>query len=126
MILVAVSIVLPLLAGALLPVFRWKRLAARMRLCLLMTVVTSLLLGMGADPARQSAALTCCASPSFWLTLSLNALDGLGKACCAVLVAFLWPLTTLYASEYMHNYRNQDSFFAFFHHELWRNAGGGA
>ena len=108
--MLAVSIALPLLAGALLPVFRWKTPAARNAYVLLMTVLTSLLLGWAlTQPANGAVDLLRFTDR---LTLSLRA-DGLGRL-FAVLVAVLWPLTTLYAVEYMQEHPKQDSFFAFF------------
>ena len=46
------------------------------------------------------------------LTLSLR-LDGLGRV-FGGLVAFLWPLATLYAFEYMEHEGHENSFFAFY------------
>lgn len=108
MILVA-AIVLPMIAGALLPALRLRH-GMRLAYMLGVTLVTSALVGMALF-APESSRVDLIRFNEF-LVVSLN-LDGMGKV-FAGLVAFLWPLTTLYASEYMHNYRSQDTFFAFF------------
>lgn len=108
--MLAVPIALPLLAGAVLPAFRWKRKAARNAYVLGMTVLASLLLAWAlAAPSQEPVELLRFTSR---LTVSLKA-DGLGRL-FAVLIAVLWPLTTLYALEYMQGEAKQDSFFAFF------------
>ena len=40
-------------------------------------------------------------------------LDGLGSVFTAM-VAFLWPLATLYSFEYMKHEENEDKFYCFF------------
>ncbi|MEG1426238.1 MAG: proton-conducting membrane transporter, partial [Oscillospiraceae bacterium] len=50
----------------------------------------------------------------FTNTISLSfKIDGLGMV-FAGLVAFLWPLATLYAFEYMKREKNHNMFFAFY------------
>lgn len=108
--MLAVSIALPLLAGALLPALPFRRPTARNAYVLAMTVLTSLLLAWGLmQPANGTLDLLRFNDR---LTLSLRA-DGLGRL-FAVLVAVLWPITTLYAIEYMRDDARQNSFFAFF------------
>ena len=108
MILVA-AIALPLIAGALLPALRLKQ-GARLAYMLGVTLVTSALVGVLLfSPEVERLDLIRF---NEFLVVSLH-LDGMGKV-FAALAAFLWPLATLYASEYMQLHRNQESFFAFY------------
>ncbi len=105
-----VSLLLPLVGGAITPLFGFKSRKARERYILSVVLLTSLsvlacLLRPDAEPLvlfRLTDTLSC----------SLK-LDGLGRL-FAGLVAFLWPLATLYAFEYMAHEGREDSFFAYY------------
>ncbi len=103
------AIALPVVAGALLPAFRWKRDSARgwyvMAFTLLTSVIAAVLLFSDVprlDLIRINDRLT--------VTLKL---DDAGRI-FAALIALLWPLTSLYALSYMKDEEKKDSFFSFF------------
>ena len=108
MILLA-AIVLPISAGALLPVFRWHKRGARNAYIMLVTLTTTALavIALFSDLPRLDLL-----SFNDQLTFSLH-LDGIGRV-FAGLIALLWPLTTLYALDYMRGEEKETTFFAFF------------
>lgn len=105
-----VSLLLPLVGGAITPLFRFKSRARREIYVFAVVLLTSL------------SVLYCLLRPSdqpltlFRLTDTLACtlrFDGLGRL-FAGLVAVLWPLATLYAFEYMKHEGREDSFFAYY------------
>ena len=103
-------LLLPLLAGALLPLFRFRRtvpLALYVELATLATsaLVLRLLLTDSGGPAPVFTLIT-----GFDITFRA---DGTGKI-FAALAAFLWPLATLYAFEYMEHEERPNAFFAWY------------
>lgn len=104
------AILLPILGGALLPAFGFRAFRARGIYVLGLTLLTSALMAVALlSPAEGQLDLIRFNS---YLQLSLR-LDGAGKV-FAVLVAVLWPATTLYALEYMRDEEKQNLFFTFF------------
>ncbi len=103
------AVLLPLVSGAVLPLFRFRR-RQRERyvfaaVCAASLAVLALLLHGPAGTLRL-----------FPLTSTLIValrLDGAG-AVFAGLVAFLWPLASLYAFEYIKHESGDDRFFAFY------------
>ncbi len=108
--LLLLPILLPIVAGALLPAIPWKKPAHRGAYVLGMSVMTSLALGFSLWQAPAGAQQLLSFTDK--LTLSLSA-DGLSRV-FAVLVAVLWPLTALYALSYMRGQKKQNSFYSFF------------
>ena len=108
MILIALTLLAPLLGGLLLPLLRFQSRKARAWYVEAVTLVTSAL-----------AAVLCFTHPAeelhiirimtpFELVLRV---DGLSRVFTG-LIAFLWPLATLYAFEYMEHEEHQGRFFA--------------
>ncbi len=104
-----VTVLLPILSGALLPLFRFEKGGRRAAYVLACTCLTSLCL-LYCLLVPQESVVLCHFSDTLAVTLSL---DGLGKV-FAALVAFLWPFASLYAFEYMEKASGQNTFFAFY------------
>ena len=104
-----ITSLLPLVGGVLLPLMRFRSRRARGIYVVGVTFLTSLLalrlLITGAADVTPVAL-----SGAFRLTFGL---DGLGKVFLG-LMAFLWPLAALYATEYMEHEEREDTFFAFY------------
>ena len=104
------AVLLPLLGGALLPLTYNAGKKVMYGTVYVITLATSLL--------TWALILTCKAETltvvvlTKELTLSLR-FDGLGRFFAGI-VATLWPLTVLYASEYMKHEERQTAFFSFF------------
>lgn len=104
------AVLLPLLGGALLPLTHKRGVKVMYGAVYAITAATSLL--------TWALILTCGAeeftavSLTQELTLTLR-FDGLGRFFAGI-VATLWPLTVLYASEYMKHEERQTAFFCFF------------
>ena len=104
------AVLLPLLGGALLPLTYNAGKKVMYGTMYAITLATSLL--------TWALILTCKAETltvvvlTKELTLSLR-FDGLGRFFAGI-VATLWPLTVLYASEYMKHEQRQTAFFSFF------------
>lgn len=108
--LLLLPILLPVLAGALLPVLHIKDNARRGVFVMGMTLATSALLGVALylAPAGPHELVRFADR----LTLSLKA-DGLGRV-FAVLAAVLWPVTALYSLSYMRDEKGQTHYYALF------------
>lgn len=104
-----IASLIPLLGGLLLPFLHLKTRRTRTIYVETVTLLTSLfvlrLLFCGADSATVLAY-------SEALRLSF-AVDGLGKIFLG-LMAFLWPIAVLYASEYMEHEERETEFFVFY------------
>lgn len=104
------AVLLPLLGGGLLPLTHQKGRKVMYGTVYVTTIATSLL---------TWALILTCKTESFTLVsltreLSLTLrFDGLGRFFAGI-VATLWPLTVLYASEYMKHEERQTAFFTFF------------
>ncbi len=108
MILLA-AVVLPIAAGALLPAFKWKDRQIRSVYIMSITVLTSLLAAVALFSDMPRLDLIHFNDR---LTVSLR-LDGIGRV-FAGLVALLWPMTSLYALDYMRGDGHENTFFSFF------------
>ena len=104
-----IASLLPLAGGMLLPVLRLKNRRLRLIYTEAITLLTSALVVRLMINGSHSLTLLHY-SRVFQLSF---ALDGLGKVFLG-LMAFLWPLAVLYASEYMEHEERPDSFFAFY------------
>lgn len=104
------AVFFPMIAGALIPLFRFRRSSTRGVYTMAVASLTTLLVLFSIfqpDSPRETL---------FYLADHLPiafSLDSAGKV-FACIVAVLWPLTTLYALEYMNDDTRQDSFFSFF------------
>ena len=99
----------PLLGGLILPYLKIKSRKTRTVYVETVTLLTSLLV---LRLLITGAANTTLIAYSRAFRLSFG-LDGMGKVFLS-LMAFLWPLAALYASEYMEHEEREDSFFSFY------------
>lgn len=108
--MLSVAVFLPIAAGAAMLAVRFKTRRAREIAVEGVTLLTSLLVLLCLIK-RDGQAHTL-----FYLTKTVPIafmLDGVGSVFTA-LVAFLWPLATLYAFEYMEHEGGEDHFFALY------------
>ena len=102
---------LPAVLGGLLPFLRIKSRNARMVYAMLSCcAVSGLLMYLILTERGESAAELIRFSDAFRFVLRL---DGAGKVYLAV-AAVLWPLSVLYAVEYMRHEEREGNFFAWF------------
>ena len=99
----------PLLGGLLLPYLKIKSRRIRTVYVEAITILTSLLV-VRLLAANIETVTLITYSRAFRLSFGL---DGTGKVFLG-LMAFLWPLAALYASEYMEHEEREDGFFAFY------------
>jgi len=105
-----VALLLPFAGSALLFCLRLKRRAARNLLSFLFTLAASVCAG-AAVLSPQGGAFTLAV---FTDRLSIAfRMDGLARVFTG-LIAFLWPLSTLYAYEYMRHEGQENVFFGFY------------
>ncbi len=108
--LMCIAVLLPILSGALLPLFRFKKRLHReiyveTFVLAASAVVLALLLNRPEAPLRLFRL-----TETLDITLRMDGLAGVFSG----LVAFLWPLSTLYAFEYIKHEGGDDKFFAFY------------
>lgn len=103
-------IVFPIVAGAILPLFKFKTRSSRNIYVEIMTIVTSALVLMLLvnKPEGTFEILNLTGS----LSIAIH-MDGLAMV-FAGLVSLLWPFATLYAFEYMEHEGSEDTFFAYY------------
>lgn len=99
----------PLLGGLILPHLKIKSRKLRTVYVEGVTLLASLLVLILVDTGAETVTLINY-SKAFRLSFGL---DGMGKVFLG-LMAFLWPLAVLYASEYMEHEEREDSFFSFY------------
>ena len=105
--LVLGAMLLPVLTGASLPLFRFKARRFREWYVILSVVLTSLLLlAVLLGGTAQSVTLLKLTQD---FSISFRT-DGLSKVFLG-LIAFLWPLATVYAFEYIQHEGMADKFF---------------
>lgn len=105
-----ISILLPLVGGAALFLWRPRSLKACHALTFAFTLLASLCVAWCVLTPGSHHLTLLRLSPM--LTISFK-LDGLGRVFSS-LVAFLWPLSTLYAFEYMEHEGGENTFFGFY------------
>lgn len=104
-----IASLIPLLGGLLLPAMRFKNSRQRLIWTECITLITSALVVRLIVQGMKPMTLL-----HYTRVFQLSfALDGMGKVFLG-LMAFLWPLAVLYASEYMEHEEREDSFFAFY------------
>ena len=110
MVLLALTLLTPLLGGLALPLFRFTGRKARGWYVEAVTLLTSALAAWLCfnPPAGDLTLLRM--TDSFTLALRV---DGLSRVFTG-LIAFLWPLATLYAFEYMAHENRENAFFAYY------------
>ena len=99
----------PLLGGLILPHLKIKSRKARTVYVEVVTLLASILVLRLLKTGAETVTLINY-SKAFRLSFGL---DGMGKTFLG-LMAFLWPLAALYASEYMEHEEREDSFFSFY------------
>lgn len=102
-------VMLPIVGGALVPFLRLSDKRRNLVLEILVLITSALALACVIWRPEEGVVL-------FQLTGNLNfalKLDGLGSV-FTCLIAVLWPLSTLYAFEYMRHEKRTNSFFAFY------------
>ncbi|MBQ9195920.1 MAG: proton-conducting membrane transporter [Clostridia bacterium] len=110
MYLIAVTLLIPLAGGLLLPLLRFKNRTARAVYVEAVTLATSVLAAILCFDPPQGDFKLLQLTDSFALTLRV---DGLSLVFTG-LIAFLWPLATLYAFEYMAHENRENAFFAWY------------
>lgn len=104
------AIALPLLGGAMVLPLKLRSTAALYRYVMAVTAATSVLTWALILTCPQESVVLLKLTKD--LSLSLR-FDGLGRFFAGI-IATLWPLTVLYATEYMEHEEHQHMFFAFF------------
>ena len=107
---ILIVIMLPILGGALLPLLDFDARKARMYYVMAIVLATSVLcLSLISGSEGTQFVL-------YHLTSTIDIafrIDRFGSI-FALLVSVLWPLSTLYAFEYMRHYHKRNRFFGFF------------
>lgn len=105
------AVLCPIVLGACLPLFRFRRRAARECYALIAALLTSALVFYTGFFMKGNITFSFL-SLTEKVSCSLH-LDSLGRLFCA-LIAFLWPLASLYAFEYMEHESNPNRFFGWY------------
>lgn len=107
---ICIAILLPLLGGALLPLFKFKTVRSRGIYVEAIVILTSLLIGYML--LNRADTIYNLYTIMDGLTICFR-IDGMSSVFLG-LVAFLWPLASLYGFEYMTHEERPNSFFAFY------------
>jgi multicomponent Na+:H+ antiporter subunit D len=107
--IVLVGILLPILAGLLIPALKLNNSARK-----IYAVVSALATGILALYIAFASGFTTFTLLHLNRIFSIGfKIDGLSKV-FLLIIATLWPIATLYATEYMDHEENQDSFFRYY------------
>ncbi len=107
--IVLVGILLPILAGLLIPVLKLNKFNRNV-FVVASTVITSVIAIYIAFISKITAFTLLHINNVFSIGFNI---DGLSKV-FLLIIATLWPIATLYATEYMDHEENQDSFFRYY------------
>ena len=110
MLLIAVTLLVPLVGGLALPLFRFQSRRLRGVYVETVTLATSVLAAILCFRPPQGDFMLLRFTDAFALTLRV---DGMSRVFTG-LIAFLWPLATLYAFEYMAHENRENAFFAWY------------
>lgn len=109
--LLLIPVLLPLVTGALIPLFKFKKHHSRELYVMIGVLLNSLvILGLLSGAERFDSVTLFRISETMPICLGM---DGLGKV-FAGLVAFLWPIACCYAFEYMKHEGGENTFFTFY------------
>ena len=108
--LIAVTLLIPLAGGLLLPLFHFQDRRLRSIYVEVITLAASALAAVLCFTRPQGDLRLLQLTDAFALTLRA---DGLSLVFTG-LIAFLWPLATLYAFEYMAHENRENAFFAYY------------
>lgn len=110
-VLMLISVILPIIAGLLIPAFHFKEESKQREIYIeAVVIITSIIVWMLL--LNRPAESFTFASFTRDLTLTLN-IDGMSMIFSG-LISFLWPLATLYAYEYMTKEEHRNIFFTFY------------
>ncbi len=110
MYMLLIPILLPILAGAVMPKLRFPSREARNIYVGIVTIINSIVLF---NLLLRGETFSCAPLRlTEHLTIAFK-MDGLSRVFCA-LIAFLWPLASIYAFEYMEHEENEGRFFIFY------------
>lgn len=108
--LMPVAVLLPIIFGAALPLFRFKKSWHRVCYVLSGVCVTSLAVLAMLLKRPEGPVTLVKLTGTLHITIWMDGLSGVFSG----LVAFLWPLASLYAFEYIKHEGGDDRFFAFY------------
>lgn len=109
--LLLIPVLLPVITGALIPLFHFQNRRTRECYIMFFTLINSLVIAFLLFGVENLGSFTIFRiSEAMPISLSL---DGMGKV-FAGLIAFLWPLASLYAFEYMKHEGSENAFFAYY------------
>ncbi|MBR3288351.1 MAG: proton-conducting membrane transporter [Lachnospiraceae bacterium] len=107
--IVLVGILFPILAGLLVPVLKLNK-QARNVYVVIASLITSVFVFYLAFESKFTSFTLLNINKIFSIGFRI---DGLSKV-FLLIIATLWPIATLYATEYMEHEENQDSFFKYY------------
>ncbi|MCR5421283.1 MAG: proton-conducting membrane transporter [Lachnospiraceae bacterium] len=108
--MILIPVLFPLLAGAVLPLFHFKKRKYRNIYTEAVTLLNSIIVIVLLLNAPEGNIRALNLAGDLEITFHV---DGLGSV-FAVLIAVLWPIATLYAFEYMEHLGKENTFFAFY------------
>lgn len=103
-------VLFPIIAGAILPLFKFKQRKSRNIYVEIMTIITSIIVFAVLCNRPADSLLVLKLAGSLEILLHV---DGMSIV-FAGLISALWPFATLYAFEYMEHEGKEDTFFAFY------------
>jgi multicomponent Na+:H+ antiporter subunit D len=107
-------IVFPVLAGAFLFLWKPKRRAREIFVMAAALITSALILAAIAETWLAGGDATACTVVHFGRDMSLSLRIDRASMVFGMIIAALWPITTLYAFEYMKHEGKETRFFAFF------------
>ena len=108
--MIIVPILFPIITGAILPLFKFTERRSRNIYTELMTLLNSIMVWVLLFNAPKGSVRALNLAGDLEITFMV---DGLGSV-FAGLIAFLWPIATLYAFEYMEHHGKENTFFTFY------------
>ncbi len=108
--LIVFAILLPLLGGALIPVIKFKNRTYMAVFIETIVIITSIIVFAIIMHSSQDTYNLIHFSGDLSISFKV---DGLGKVFSGM-IAFMWPLATLYSFEYMKHEEREKSFFMFY------------
>ena len=108
--MIMVPILFPMITGAILPLFKFEKRRSRNLYTELITLLNSIMLVVLLFNAPKGTVRALNLAGDLEITFQV---DGLGSV-FAGLIAFLWPIATLYAFEYMEHHAKETAFFTFY------------
>ncbi|MCR5602596.1 MAG: proton-conducting membrane transporter [Lachnospiraceae bacterium] len=108
--MIIVPILFPIITGAILPLFKFTERRSRNIYTELVTLLNSIMVWVLLFNAPKGSVRALNLAGDLEITFMV---DGLGSV-FAGLIAFLWPIATLYAFEYMEHHGKENTFFTFY------------